>query len=983
MRVRFHIPRNAPTVRSAQINLQNSEGRPSEGPVYSEPPRATEPRRYQRGASRSARYASSEGEPSRRQRRRQPAEPLIVGEPPRRSRVQYKNSNRFRKKAIKKKPKKFARTRKIQVKKLDPNSPNFGPFSDIVTMSKESIDLTDIKQAKMMLKDSGLVPLTFKFFVDTAMIRTHKITSAEVFFEMPSSPSELPSYTGTVISPSIMNMHFQHAGARRKQKILETVYVNFENVYDLKEDIEYSMSVTPNRLRSLESSVGFQSAHVVKNIVKEPVKIPLVSDNIIPDYVSQARNFALGISRDPGAEINRLPGVMTDSTSFATTGLTKTLLGTNSYLAATNIAGAKVGPTGSGLFDNKMSVASRSLSKITGQVRTKNIVGFKSRIMPVVITAAIPSMKYNSSIQVRIRLRSQNTLTDQVVAAGSRVYDVEQKYRACLLPVEPPSMSAVALGSGKVEIVTEQQDSAGTHVTIFGKLFDKSGSSNGFWKKLKTFPCKKSAITVLDFSNADYDTACLRAVATNGIGYGSKYSAASVKNWRPVNISSGDSIIGDPKEMPLVIAVNKGSHAALLLRNCQQCSQITVIREDLNTGNVNRVVSIMVNGKEKTAKVDKSVRLGGTYRYYLMYKTVKAGETQLISYKDDVYTHKEVTRETEGINIKKIGERFQVGSKLSLSDDSVVLSMRVSIPKRGLKSIISLMKKSGIDQSALSDISSVRKNFDKFFATRTTRVNHHTGKREILDMVPLDLDNTRFDVVDNPEARASALDSNILGPIPGDSYTYVTKLYMTDIGNLLGKDSVSTTPVQNPILGQSVLKSSSRRFFVTANTLRSILPSEEFVRNDDNFNDMGKAFERNFTGIEITSEVKIPESNNFIRNVSIEKVTNQVMTLSWDYGGDPLAVDHFVICEKSQGKTVPVGAKIAFTTTGKHVFHIAGHELDFDKTYVIKAYNEEGSVIIEAESSTFMPASPIPADILKKHSIVSLQSISAIKGIGF
>ena len=982
MRVKFHIPKNAPTLRSAQVNLQSSEGDPPEGPTYTEPPRSSRARRYQRGSSKSARYASSEGAEPVNVVRKRSAEP-VIGEPPRRSRVKYSTSNRFRKKVINKKPKKLVRTRKIEVKKLDSDNPNFGPFDEVVTLSNESIDLVDINQAKIMLKNSGVVPLSFKFFVDTAMIRTHKITSAEVSFEIPSSQSKLPSYTGTVISPASMNVHFQNAGAVRKRKVLETIYVNFENVYDLTEDIEYNMSVSPTRMSMLESITGFISAHTVKSILKEPINLPTTVERIVPDYAAQARSFSLGRSPDPGAEINRLPGNFVDSTSLATSNLTQTLIGTNSYLSSTNMAGSPVGPTGMGILNNKMSVASRALTALNTQTRTRHIVGFKSRVMPVVITAAIPALKYNSSIQVRIRLRSQNVLSNQVIAAGSKIYDVEQKYRACLLPVEPPNMTAIALGSGNVEITTKQQDPAGTHVTIFGKLFDKNGSSNGFWKKLKTFPCKDSAITILDFSEADYDYAALRAVATNGIGYGSKYSAASVRNWRPVNISTDDSIVGDAKEMPLVIAVNKGTYASLLIRNCQHCTYVAIVREDLNTGKTNRVATMLLDGKEKTAKVDKTVRIGGTYRYYLAYKTVKSGETTLFSYKDDVYKHSEIFQEAQSVSIKKVGQKFDVGSKLSLSDDTVVLSMRIGLKRKGLNSIVDLMKRSGISDVALDDVASIRKNFDKFFATRTTRINHKTGKREILDMVPVDLESARFDIVDNPESRGVALDKNIEGPRPGDSYTYLTKVYMSDIGNMIGRDSSSSTPVQNPSPQQSVLRSSSRRFFVTSNSLRSILPSEAFVSNDENFSNMDRVFERNFTGIEITSEIKIPETNNFIRNVSIEKISNQVMTLTWDYGGDPLAVDHFVICEKSQGKIVPVGAKIAFTTTGKHTFHITGHELDFDKSYAVKAYNEEGVMIVDSESPIFMPASPVPSDVLKRHATTSLQNISSIKGLSF
>ena len=226
-------------------------------------------------------------------------------------------------------------------------------------------------------------------------------------------------------------------------------------------------------------------------------------------------------------------------------------------------------PTGSGLLDNKMSTAARSLTKRITNIRTKNQVGFKSRLMPVVVTAAIPNLKYNSTLQIRVRLKSSNSLGEQVIAAGSKMYTVEDKYRACLLPIEPPKMKALAAGSGLVELTTEQQDPAGSHITIFGKFFNKNGASVGPWENLKTFKCKKSNITTLDFSHREYETAAIRAVATNGIGYGSKYSAATVKNWRPINISSNDTIVGAEREMPAVIVVNAGRYAKILVKNAQ------------------------------------------------------------------------------------------------------------------------------------------------------------------------------------------------------------------------------------------------------------------------------------------------------------------------------------------------------------------------------------------------------------------------------
>ena len=966
MRVKFHIPKNARSLRDAEIN-QGTQEAPTEPPKFSSRARSTKTTRYQRGGTKSNRYNSAEGSEGL-PARRHGAEPKV------------KFAGRLGKKTFVKKPKNFVRTRKIETRKLMPENSDFGPFNEIVSMSSEGIDISDINQAKKLLKSSGLVPMTFKFFVDTVELRNRKITSAEISFEKPSGPSNLPSYTGTIIDPMIMNLEFQKAGNIRKRRVLEKMYVNFENIYDLTEDIEYKITMSPTRLSFIDQIADLDLASFKKTTVKEPIQIPMSPSKVITNYVDQYRNFSLGKSPDPGSQINLSPGSTPQTPGFL---LNRISGGTSNFLSVNNLGSYASSPTGTGLLDNKMSDASMSLVKVLGENRVKKSMSFKSRLMPVVVNVALPALKFTSNIQVRIRLKSSNALSDQVIAAGSKIYQVDKKYRACLLPIEPPIIRVTPLGTGKFEISSEQQDPAGTHVTIFGKFFDSNGISYGPWQKLKTFKCKKQTLTVMDFARRNFASVCLRAVATNGVGLGSKYSAATVKNFRPPSGFDGHSIVGNQKHMPIVVAAIAGTAARLHLRNCENCTSLTIIREDLSTGSINRVATITNDGKSTFLSRDRSVRFGATYRYFVVYKTVLTRETELISYKDAIYTHREISPEAEGISIGTVRSSTTVGDKLATSDDAVTIQARLKVNQRGMKKIVKMMSDAGIDGLVSSDVTKTLQNFDKFFATRTTRINVVTGKREILGMVPLNPDRQMFDIVDSPASRRNAVDANMTGPIPGSKYMYVTRLYYADIQSLLGRDTGSELEPQNPFLSQTVLKVPGKRFFITANTLRSILPSEEFVSNDANFGNPDAAYERNFTGVEIVTTVDIPESNNFIRNVSVEKITDEVMTLTWDYGGSGEEVDHFVVCEKSLGKIVPIGAKIAFTTTGKHTFHISGHDLDYDKTYMIKAYNDQGAVVAEGESNVFVPSSPIPNDILKIHSFKSLQSLESIKNVSF
>jgi hypothetical protein len=966
MRVKFHIPKRTPALRVVE-EFANSEGDPSEGPTYAEGPIRSE------GSAEGIPRYGSEGEGGPRPRPRT--------EPEQRSPRRSNRFNALKAPSLPVKKQVFTRSRKIETTVLSNKSQVFGSFEDMVTMSNEGLDIVNVNQAKKMLKDTGLVPVTLKFFVDTSEIKDKKITSAEVSFEKPSGNESLPTYTGAIIAPAHMNLEFNQAAARRKQKVLQTMYVNFENIYDINEEIEYSVAMSQNRLKLTEKIPAFASSNFINKVVKEPVQIPLPTNKIVESYSGYYRNWSLGRGLDPGAEINALPGTSATPAQENAAGFAQHLVGTKTFLNAGSGGSAPVGPTGTGLLNNKMGSHASSLVRRTTDIRTKTVVGFKSRLMPIVVTANIPRLKYNTNIQVRIKLRSDNSLTDQIVAAGSKIYKIDDKYRVCLLPIEAPSMKATAQGSGLVEITTQQNDPAGSHVTIFSKFFNKNGSSSAGWLKFKTFLCSKTAMTILDFSKYDYDFVALRAVSTNGLGYGSKYSAASVPNWRPVTISENDTIIGSPEKMPIVCAVNNSISARLILENLEQCTQVTVIREDLSTGLVSRVASSIINGKNKLTKYDKSVRIGATYRYFIVYKTAESGETQLISYKDDVYTHLERSPESSALSLKPMGYETSVGTDLTLTDDIVTIGMRVNIKKSGLKRTIQMINSSGIANIAQGDIAKVLKNFDKFFASRTTRINIKTGKREILSMQPIDLERSRFQVVDSPMSRSLAVDSAITGPVPGGKYIYITRIYYTDFSTMLGRDSGSESPAQNPGLSQSVIKSPSRRFFITSNTLRSIMPSEDFVGNDENYNDINDGYERNFTGIEIVTTVSIPEENNFIKNVTIEKITDQVMTLTWDYGGDPDSVDHFVILEKSFGKIVPVGAKIAFTTVGKHAFHISEHEPEYDKTYIVKAYNNEGEEIASDESPMFIPSSIIPNDIMKIHSLNALQIPNPIRNV--
>ena len=108
--------------------------------------------------------------------------------------------------------------------------------------------------------------------------------------------------------------------------MLNTVYVNFENVHDIKEKIEYSVEMSPKRFsifkndpkvgRNINATSKFQNHHRVTPMSK-----------YVKPYQDISRSWAKGFGSDPGAQINAMSGLSSNvSANFSNSGFIVTLL---------------------------------------------------------------------------------------------------------------------------------------------------------------------------------------------------------------------------------------------------------------------------------------------------------------------------------------------------------------------------------------------------------------------------------------------------------------------------------------------------------------------------------------------------------------------------------------------------------------------------------------------------------------------------------
>jgi len=868
------------------------------------------------------------------------------------------------KKPFLKKPKNFARKRKIETE-LIPDMNRFGSFDDIVKMSEGDLTIPDVDQAKRSLKFTDSIPVSLRFFVDANLIRDNKITSADITLEKPRTTRGTTRNRNIVTSPSVDRSFYERQADNSEKSIIGRRYVGFENIYDLKEDIEYKVYLSKQQLKAVQTLPELHFGNIKSSRVKIPSIVkssPLLQTK---GYSSQFKDWRKGKGRDPGDQINKSPaispaqGVLGDPRSLLKT------VGASFGIQVGNVLSRSGLPTGAFIGTNKMSPAAASLSVVTSPEVQRNFLKIKSKLIPIVVNFYIKNPKYINNIVARISLKSKNSLGEQVVAIGSRAYSIDRRMRACLLPITPPDIKAQPLGSGNVKIDIVQKDYLGTHATIYAKFLDADGETVVGWTKQKTVECREATTTFMNFSSFRHTFVCLRAVGVNGMGKTSSYTSAQCKNARPIIRAGLEENYASFRKMPTVYARQEKYGARVYLENLESSGKVTVYREDLSTGKTHKAYSATLSGKGSTFFSDRSVKVGSVYRYYAVYDISEPIPNFKTSYKDCVYKHRLLDETAQSLNLSIRGSQTSNGTSSSLRDDSVSISLGLNPSTEGLKSVLEVLRNEEVDNLNSEDQKSAINSLEDFYAIRATRIDSLTGERVLFDFVPLNVSDNRVLVSDSPGTRQKSDNRNALPPIPGRKYIYKIKLYRTSVEDLMGKESEASIQIERPIGNLSKITGVERRFFKDESSSRGIMRSEGFVKNDRNYSKRSLSYSRNCTGVELTTTVKIPVSKNKIVNVDIDSVSNQFDILTWEYTGRVVDLDHFVILEKSQDRCVPVGAKHIDDDSHRFSFNLVNSDPTYDRHYIIRAYDDEGEVIAEEASDDKELEYPFNIEVLK------------------
>jgi hypothetical protein len=691
------------------------------------------------------------------------------------------------------------------------------------------------------------------------------------------------------------------------------------------------------------------------------------STSITTSYSNQVSKWSEGLGQDPAALVNSMPALNSeDLIGVSNSALMIQTNGTDKVLS-TGIADLPISSvTGEHVNALKMSEPASALIEGADSGLTINkVVSYESDYIPINVSLNVQNPSIINNVRVRIQLKSRNALADQVVASGSKIFNLERKFNACLLPINAPDIKVLSLGSQQIQIQANQNDVAGTHVAIFAKFFDKNGNSKSRgWKKFTTFRCADSATFIHEFKEQAYDTIAIRAISLNRMGYGSRFTSASVKNVRSNIMSKSDSIIGIVDEMPVVITVNSSIGAIVLVRNLNFCKYIRIVRENLSTGELNIAHSrVLFSERDVITFTDKSVKPLTVYRYFVQYCTDKKNRTLFTSYKDALYKRLIITRFAQQISLKPRTFTTSVGSNLSTIDDNVKIMMSIKFTKKGLKSIQEALRDAGAEHLVESDVASILSNVEKILAIKVARTDVVTGERIEFDFKRIGSSIENIVFTDDENTRRS---TGAMPPSPGKKYSYKIRLYRVSIADMLGSDSGTRHELQNPGTTSSILMNPSKRFFINSDSLNAILPSDLYVNNLETNEEANVAYERNYIGIEKEMIVSIPSMNNFIQNIKIDRITNQISTLSWDYGGDPNKVDHFVILESGDGRIIPIGTRMSVLSQNKYQFHIRNTGNQIDRTYIVRAYDDSGQMFASDESELFIPNSPVPLEVISR-----------------
>lgn len=960
MTFKFHFPNKAKGTSS--IAKEESEG-PKKGNLgkSNKQSKIIKNKRL-RGSSGTARQASGlAGSLSGRKKTEGPEGPELQG--------YARFSDRT---TISKKPSGLlTRSRSINIRSSLGSSTDFGPFDEIAKFGGDfDIGIEDIREAKKILGSHDRIPVTVRFYVDINKIKLHNITSALVTLENAKASVEIPSLPFMRrVSISNIRQEFQASQRRHRRSIIDTEVVDFADLYEGDEEVSYDFTLSDDNFRNLTSNFTPEGININRTRIKRD-RVSSVEKHI-DTYDFQVINWSKGNSEDPGFSLNKSPGIY------------DTKAKPYSSVSSRNIDIAKTREqdrpgTGTSVHSGKMGNAAASLFRGINQQDIRQRITYVSNFVPVIVNLYLKNPKVNKDLNIKIQLKSKTFLANQVIASSSKKVNFSKRIKACQLAIEAPTMTArysrTAEGGDWYNITLRQIDYAATHISIYGKSFDSAGHSmRKGWTKLRTLACsaRRDFITTQINTNIDklgsYSKIALRAIATNKLGIGSKYSAAGITNPNPSFLKSS---LHTTEMMPCVFTINSRQGVDITVRNTINCSLVNIMREDMTSGETKILHARVI--KQTTPVIayrDTKTKTGKLYRYYVKYINRSEGQSFMISHKDSVIKKSSMDADIKGIDLKIDSHSTHMGNNPALDDDSVKIIAKLSYSSDGLTEISRILDDLGIKNSKSSEISKISENFNKLFGIRVSRIHVQTGERVSYGYHRLGKDISSILISDDQNTRESLLDANFGNLIPGDTYVYNFRLHKTTIPELLGGDDTSETSLQNPKLSLSLLKGSRRRFLKNNSTSRGILPSESFVQNNNNYGSLKMAFARGFTGLELNYEVNIPETNSGFDRISLERLSREQLTISWRFSGDLRSVDHFVVFEVTNETKAPIGARIS-ASRGKNLFkyHVIENLDQYNRTYLIEAYDDDGQVIDSIETEPTTPPPPIDSKVIQRTS---------------
>lgn len=961
MSFRFHLPSNRGGI--SEISKDNPEG-PKKGNIgRSQKKSKVSKGRRLRGNSGTAWQRSSDNgahPESGRRRAEGPEGPATQGY----SRLVNKHSLVDRKVA-----QDLIRSRQIVTRVVSNVPRDFGPFKRIAKFgSNWDIGIEDVRESKKLLHFDRRISVAVRFYVNIDQIRRYNITSALVTLENAKANlnSPLPQFS-TIVDINKTRQEFQAAHRRYRRSVIDEKVVNLSELHSGESSVFYDFSLSNSNYVNLAS--GYVPSEVTRYKQKVQRDRSVSSNMRVKSYTTQMNDWSKGMAEDPGASINSMPGNYSPSSNYKTD-ITSRKIDIYSKRES-DLPG-----TGAGVHASRMGDASASLFRGSRMSDSRQRFSYSSRFVPVLVNLYLTAPTVNTKVKVRIQLKSQNLFTNQVIASGSKKINLTKRIQACKSVVEAPTIRArysqTAEGGDWYNITVRQKDDAATHISIYGKPFDSSGNSmKKGWSLLRTVPCttRRGSVTTSINTNVDsigsYSSIALRAVSTNKRSMGSKFSSTTLTNPRP-NILK--SYLHTVETMPCVSVVNSSKGIDVIVRNTRGCKMINIMREDISDGK-NKLMHARVikNTDSKIGFRDTRVKQGNFYRYYVTYFDPNVSHTMMASHKDAIIKRSALDTDADGIDLSVDSHTINTGSNPTLDDDSVKIILQLRYNDDGLTKVVQILQEAGIEASKSKEISKISQNFNNMFGIKVSRTHVQSGEKVSYGYYRIGKDVKSILIEDTKNVREKLADKNFGKLIPGDTYVYNFRLHKTTIPELLGGDDTSESELQNPKLSLSLLSGSRRRFLKNSDTARGILPSESFVKDNTNYGSLEMAFSRGFTGIEVNYEVKIPETNSRFKTVRVRRLSREMISLMWSFEGDFTALDHFVVYEMASETKTPIGARLSATRgKSRFLYHIIENLDQYDRSYLVEAYGDDGQLIDTIETEIFSPPSPISNDIIRE-----------------